>query len=60
MKFINYLTAIGGVEVYPLISLLIFALFFAGIAYWALKVSKQRIEEISQIPFNQDNSSQPS
>jgi len=55
MKFINYLTAIAGIDIYPLISLLIFLTFFVGVTIWAMKVSKERIVEMSEIPLNNDD-----
>lgn len=55
MKFINYLTSITGVSIYPMISLFIFVLFFTGVTIWALKVSKEHIAEMEQIPLGNDN-----
>jgi hypothetical protein len=54
MKFINYLTSIAGVSIFPLISLFIFFLFFSVIIIWAVKVSKEHIAEMEQIPLNSD------
>ena len=60
MKFINYLTSIAGVEIYPLISLFIFVLFFASVTFWAFSVSKKRLSAMSNIPFDQEPNSQQS
>ena len=54
MKFINYLTSIAGIEIYPLISLFIFVVFFTAIAIYTFKVSKERITEMEHIPLNND------
>lgn len=43
---------IAGVEVYPIISLLIFFIFFVGLTIWVLSYKKEKIEEMSQIPLN--------
>ena len=43
MKFINYLKAISGVEIYPMISLFIFVVFFALLIFWAIKANKNLI-----------------
>lgn len=46
---------ISGVAIYPILSLLIFFLFFVGLALWVFSYKKEKIEELSQIPLN-DNS----
>ncbi len=51
MKFINYLESIAGIEIFPLISLGIFFTFFLVLLFWALKVNKQHILEMKNIPF---------
>ena len=44
---------ISGVEIYPIISLLIFFGFFVGLAFWVLSYKKDKIDEMSQIPFDE-------
>jgi cytochrome c oxidase cbb3-type subunit IV len=51
MKFINYLEKITGVGIYPMVSLLIFFVFFVGLTFWALKANKRYISEMKNIPF---------
>lgn len=51
MKFINYLESIAGVGVFPLVSLCIFFSFFVILSIWALKVSKEHLDEMKNIPF---------
>ncbi|MGC8750581.1 CcoQ/FixQ family Cbb3-type cytochrome c oxidase assembly chaperone [Hydrotalea sp.] len=53
MKFINYLEKILGVDVYALTSLLIFFLFFVGVALWVWKADKKTMQEISNIPLEE-------
>jgi len=43
---------IAGVAIYPILSLLIFFLFFVGLALWVFSYKKEKIEEMSQIPLN--------
>lgn len=52
MKFIHYLESTAGVSIYGLVSLLIFTILFLGISIWTFKADKGLIEEISQIPFD--------
>jgi cytochrome c oxidase cbb3-type subunit 4 len=43
---------IAGIEIYPILSLLIFFLFFVGLALWVFSYKKEKIDELSQIPLN--------
>ena len=43
---------IAGVAIYPILSLLIFFLFFVGLSLWVFSYKKEKIEELSQIPLN--------
>ena len=43
---------IAGVAIYPILSLLIFFLFFVGLALWVFSYKKDKIVELSQIPLN--------
>lgn len=42
---------IDGVAVYPILSLLIFFVFFVGLGLWVFSYKKERITELSQIPL---------
>ena len=46
---------IAGVEIYPIISLLIFFIFFVGSGFWVFSYKKEKIEEFSQIPFGDND-----
>ncbi|MEO7975619.1 CcoQ/FixQ family Cbb3-type cytochrome c oxidase assembly chaperone [Flavobacterium sp.] len=46
---------IAGVEIYPILSLLIFFFFFVGLGFWVFSYKKDKIQEMSEIPLN-DNS----
>jgi len=53
MKFINYLTAIKGVSIFPMISLLIFFGFFIFLGIYVFFImDKDKIEEQKNIPIN--------
>lgn len=54
MKFINYLTSIAGVEVFPLVSLLIFFSFFVVLLFYVFRSDKQEMLRMKSLPFEQD------
>lgn len=55
MKFINYLKSIAGIEIYPMISLLIFLLFFIALTIYAIRADKAHINELKNIPLDNKN-----
>jgi cytochrome c oxidase cbb3-type subunit IV len=54
MKFIHYLEKVSGVDVYGLISLLIFCLFFTVMLTWVFRADKKKLKAISEIPLNEN------
>lgn len=52
MKFRNYLETIAGVEIFPLISLLIFFLFFVGLLVYVFRLDKKSVDRMKSIPLN--------
>ncbi|CAM3505291.1 CcoQ/FixQ family Cbb3-type cytochrome c oxidase assembly chaperone [Flavobacterium chungbukense] len=44
---------ISGVELYPIISLLIFFFFFVGLGIWVFSYRKDKIQEMSNIPLDE-------
>jgi hypothetical protein len=55
-KFIKgHLETITGIEIYPMISLLIFFIFFVVLFYWVITAKKDYITEVSNIPLDQQN-----
>lgn len=54
MSFTHYLSDIEGVSIYPIISLIIFFIFFIGLFVWVRKMSKGAADECSNIPL-EDN-----
>lgn len=52
LKYIKgNLENIEGVEIYPIISLIIFFLFFVALFWWVFTAKKSHINEMSNIPF---------
>lgn len=50
----NVLQSIAGVEIYPLISLGIFVLFFLGLLVYVLLSSRQHLRTMSELPLLDD------
>jgi cytochrome c oxidase cbb3-type subunit 3 len=53
MKFINYLTSITGIGIFPLISLLVFFFFFLFLAVYVLKADKNRFRYLAALPVEE-------
>lgn len=49
------LRSIDGVEVFPVISLLLFFAFFVGVVVWSIKLDRQRVSELAHLPLDQDS-----
>ena len=55
LKYIkHHLDTIAGVEIYPIISLLLFFLVFTTMLFIVLKMPKKNIEEMSNLPLDND------
>ncbi|MHA7059843.1 CcoQ/FixQ family Cbb3-type cytochrome c oxidase assembly chaperone [Aquimarina sp. M1] len=55
-KFIKgHMESIEGVEIYPIISLLIFFIFFTALFWWVISAKKEHIKEVSEIPLDSEN-----
>ena len=55
LKFIKHnLVGIGGVEIYPIISLLLFFIVFITMIVFVFKLPKKSIDEVSQLPLDND------
>lgn len=51
MKYQTYLEQINGVEIYPIISLVLFFAFFMLTTLWAFKKSKEEIDYVERLPL---------
>ncbi len=60
LKFIKHnIDSISGIEIYPIISLLIFFIFFVALYTWVYTYKKDKINEMSNIPFKGDENNRP-
>ncbi len=59
LKFVKkHMESMDGIEIYPIISLLIFFIFFVVLTWWVFTAKKDYIKEVSNLPLdnqNQDN-----
>jgi cytochrome c oxidase cbb3-type subunit IV len=56
LKFIKYhMSSIAGIEIYPLISFLIFFLFFIGVTIWVFKTDKGFFAKMENLPLDNNN-----
>lgn len=59
-KFIRqYAESISNVNIYPMISLIIFFLFFITLLLMVKKMKKERVAELSNLPFDTKDSNNP-
>ena len=45
------LQSIEGIELYPVISLIVFILLFTGVVIWILKLDKKYVKEMESLPL---------
>lgn len=56
LKFIKeHMESITGIEIYPIISLLIFFTFFVVLFWWVFTAKKEYLETVSNIPLDNQN-----
>ena len=49
--FKHYFERIEGIEIYPIISLIIFITFFVGLIIWVIRVDKKYINRMKELPM---------
>ncbi|KAA3610299.1 MAG: CcoQ/FixQ family Cbb3-type cytochrome c oxidase assembly chaperone [Calditrichaeota bacterium] len=54
----NVLESISGVEIFPLISLLIFTTFFVVVLFWVVKLDKKTVKKLENMPLEDNDQSQ--
>jgi cytochrome c oxidase cbb3-type subunit IV len=60
LKYIKqHAATIGGIDIYPIISLLIFFIFFVAVLYYVKTLDKKKVEEISSLPLDIDANQDP-
>jgi cytochrome c oxidase cbb3-type subunit IV len=53
LKFIkHHMETISGVEIYPIVSFLIFFLFFLGMLWYVVKMRKTHVEKMGNLPLS--------
>ncbi len=50
--FKHYFEQLDNFQIYPLISLSIFFLFFVGLIWWVVRADKNYIKKMEQMPFD--------
>ncbi|WP_242094624.1 CcoQ/FixQ family Cbb3-type cytochrome c oxidase assembly chaperone [Aestuariivivens sediminicola] len=56
LKFIkNHMESIADIEIYPIISLLIFFIFFVALFWWVITAKKDYIKKVSNLPLDNKN-----
>lgn len=50
----DILSSIENIEIYPIISLLIFVIFFVGMFIWVIRVDKKYIDHMKEMPFDDE------
>ena len=59
LKYIkHHMDSISGIEIYPMISLLIFFIFFVALFWWVITAKKEYIDRMSEIPLDNQNDTQ--
>ncbi|MTI31569.1 cytochrome C oxidase Cbb3 [Xanthovirga aplysinae] len=58
--FKHYFEQVQNIEVGPLISLMIFFLFFLGLIIWSFTTDKRYFNRMGQLPLEEDNFSKAS
>ncbi len=52
LKYIKgYAASIEGIDLYPMISLMIFFLFFVGVLYYVKKMDKGLVSDMNHLPL---------
>jgi len=59
LKFIKHnMETIVGIEIFPIISFLIFFIFFIGLFIWVAKLKKAEVNALAALPFENDENEQ--
>jgi len=51
----DVLRAIEGIDIFPVISLILFFSFFIGLIYYVMKTDKEKWDRAAQLPLHSDN-----
>jgi len=53
--FKNILNDIAGIGIFPTIAFSIFFLFFIGVVIYLVKVDKKHMNDMAELPFDEDD-----
>lgn len=53
--FKNIFSHINGIEIYPILTLIFFFVFFVAVTFFALRLDKKFVEYMGNLPLNNDN-----
>ncbi len=53
--FKNIFSHINGIEIYPILTLIFFFVFFVAVTFLALRLDKKFVEYMGNLPLNNDN-----
>jgi cbb3-type cytochrome oxidase subunit 3 len=51
----NVLESVSGLEIYPIIGILIFLAFFVGVVIWVVRLNGKQVETYSKMPLDDDS-----
>ncbi|WP_268036630.1 cbb3-type cytochrome c oxidase subunit 3 [Algoriphagus sp. PAP.12] len=51
----DVLRSIENIDIYPVVSLLIFVLFFLGVAIWVIRMPKDFVDHMKSLPMENDD-----
>lgn len=56
LRYIKHnLTSMDNIEIYPMISLVIFVLFFSIVVTYVIRMKKAEVSELGAIPFEEED-----
>ena len=56
LKYIkNYAASIKDIDIYPIISMTIFVLFFIAVIYFVKKMDKRHVDDLKNLPLGDDS-----
>lgn len=59
LKFIkHHLETIAGIDIYPVLSFIVFFLFFLGVLWWVFTVRRAHIEHMAALPLATDRTNE--
>lgn len=50
-QFKNIFNDLAGVDIYPVISMMVFVIFFLAVGLYAIRANKSHIERMKQLPL---------